>query len=310
MNDLVKIDAKEYGLDETKARQIESAFVPMIEKMKELETEYNQVVSLFENSPMMNESVCAVAKALRLKYVKVRTATAAIHKEVKAFYLAGSRFVDGWKNAQLYASQGIESKLEAIENYFENIEKERIAKLQAERAADLADFSPAFIPENLGTLSKEAWEEYFLGVGMAHIAIKEAEAKAEADRIVLEKAQAEEYERTRQENDRLKAEALSREKAERERILAEKKKQAEQEDALRVEREAREKLEKEAAYKAAKERAEAAELQKRQADEEHKMKIHQEIQDALLEHGVNQGYQSLVLDLLLIGVIPHVSIQY
>jgi hypothetical protein len=52
--------------------------------------------------------------------------------------LAGGRFVDGWKNAQLFASQGKEQELEKIEKHFENIEAERIQKIREERNSKLA----------------------------------------------------------------------------------------------------------------------------------------------------------------------------
>jgi len=50
-------------------------------------------------------------KELRLKYMKIRTATLDIHKKQKAFYLAGGRFVDGWMNASLMA---LSSKMSVI----------------------------------------------------------------------------------------------------------------------------------------------------------------------------------------------------
>jgi len=57
-----------------------------------------------------------------------------IHQKVKAEFRAGGLFVDGWKNTQLYASHGLEEKLRGIEDYYKNIEKQRIATLQEERS--------------------------------------------------------------------------------------------------------------------------------------------------------------------------------
>ena len=88
MSELVKINASEYGLEEIKAQQIEAQFKPMLEKMSALEREYNEVIKL-----EVSGETCAKAKELRLKYVKVRTGTAAIHTQQKAFYLAGGRYV-------------------------------------------------------------------------------------------------------------------------------------------------------------------------------------------------------------------------
>jgi len=64
---IVKINPADYGLEESKARLIEQAFKPMIDKMVELEKEYNQIIKL----PLTPET-CSQAHELRLKYVKVR----------------------------------------------------------------------------------------------------------------------------------------------------------------------------------------------------------------------------------------------
>lgn len=96
---IIKVDPKEYGLEAKEEKQVQEVFVPMLEKLVELEDEYNEVVSQ-EMTPELTKQ----AKKLRLKFVKVRTDTAKIHKQAKAYYLAGGRFVDGWKNAQLQAS--------------------------------------------------------------------------------------------------------------------------------------------------------------------------------------------------------------
>ena len=151
--DLVKIDPKDYGLEEKKAKQISDMFKPMLDKMVELEEEYNEVINL----PISDET-SQRARELRLKYVKVRTGTAAIHKDLKQFYVQGGRFVDGWKNAQLMASQGNEAKLKEIEDYLENQRKEKIAKLQEERAKKLELLEAEVIPPNLGELEDMVWE--------------------------------------------------------------------------------------------------------------------------------------------------------
>ena len=123
---IVQIKAEDYGLQATEAKQVEAAFIPMLNKMAELEDQYNAITA----TEVMTPKVCEAAKELRLKYVKVRTGTAEIHKKAKAYYLAGGRFVDGWKNAQAFASQGKEEKLIEIEKHFERIEEERIRQIE------------------------------------------------------------------------------------------------------------------------------------------------------------------------------------
>jgi hypothetical protein len=184
---IVKINPAEFGLEESKAAQIEAQFRPMLDKMVELEKEYNEIVSL----PPDDASAAEKAKALRLKYVKVRTGTAEIHKAQKALYLAGGRFVDGWKNAQLFASQGIEEKLSLIENAAEIKEKERVAGLQKEREEALR----AYGCENaetlsLGLMSDQVWTNFLSGTKTAYETKVAAEAKAEADRKEAERVAA------------------------------------------------------------------------------------------------------------------------
>ena len=131
----------------------------MLDKMIELEKEFNEITKL----PIEEKSTSLKAKELRLKYVKVRTGTADIHKQQKAFYLAGGRFVDGWKNAQLFASQGIEEKLEEIEKYAENTERQRIAQLQSEREGALTQYEVENISSlNLGLMSDDVWKSFLI----------------------------------------------------------------------------------------------------------------------------------------------------
>jgi hypothetical protein len=257
MNQIVKLDPSQFGIEESKATQIAEQFKPMLEKMVELEKEYNEIVQL-----PVDKETCAKAKALRLKYVKVRTGTAEIHKQQKAFYLAAGRYIDGWKNAQLFASEGIETKLESIEKHLENIERERLAKLKADRIAVLAEIVE--MPENYNseTLTEDAFQNLVEGLKLAKEAKEKAEREAEEARIAKEKAEAEERERIRIENERLKAEA-----EEKERQLA-----AERAEQERKERELREKHEAELKAKEAEAKAERdriAEVQ-RKADEKAK----------------------------------------
>jgi len=208
MTDIIKIDPKEFGLTDVTAKQIREQFEPMLKKMEELETEFNSVVNL----PIGEKKTSEKAKELRLKYVKVRNGTAEIHKLQKAFYLNGGRFVDGWKNAQIFASEGKEKKLEEIEKYHENLEKARIEKLNEERTALIL---PYINPEDIipyGVMQADVWDAYFNAKVKAFNDRIEAEKKAEVDRIEAQKKDAEERERIRLENEKLKAEAEEKEK--------------------------------------------------------------------------------------------------
>ena len=100
-NQLIVINPQKFGLEKTEAQKIEAVFTPMLDKMVELEKEYNRVTGF-----LISPEVVQMAKELRLKYVKVRTGTDEIHKTAKAYYLAGGRFVDAWRNAQKFSAVG------------------------------------------------------------------------------------------------------------------------------------------------------------------------------------------------------------
>lgn len=156
--ELVKIDHKEFGIQETKAKEISSMFKPMLDRMVELEEQANEVLAL-----PMNKETYAKARELRLEYKKTRTGTSEIHKKAKAYTLNMGRFIDGWKNTQAMASQGVEQKLADIENYEALEEEKRIADLQVKREKALKKFDVEVIPENLGELDKVTWINYLTG---------------------------------------------------------------------------------------------------------------------------------------------------
>lgn len=227
--EIVKINPADFGVEESKATQIAEQFKPMLDKMIELESEFNEVIKLDINDPMTTFK----AKEVRLKYVKVRTGTAAIHKQQKDFYLQAGRFIDGWKNAQLFASQGIEEKLEAIEKHYENTEKKRIAGIAALRIAELQQYEFDGSAMNLGAMDDGVYSSFLTGTKLGYEARKAEEKRLAEEKIAKEKAEAEERERISIENAKLKAEAEAKEKQlEEERAKA--KKELEAKDAIRL----------------------------------------------------------------------------
>jgi hypothetical protein len=208
-NEIVKIDPKEFGIEDSKAADIAAQFQPMLDKMVELETSYNEVIQM----PIEERETAKKARELRLKYMKIRTATLDIHKKQKAFYLAGGKFVDGWKNAQHFASMGKEEKLEEIEKYAENLEKQRIADLQKSREEQLQPYGVENVETlNLGVMPDSVWDNFLAGTITNYNAKIQAEkdaAEAEKKRLQEEEA---ERERIRLENEQLRKEAEEREK--------------------------------------------------------------------------------------------------
>jgi len=268
MNDLM-ITKELTGLDESKARQIEAVFKPMVEMLKGFEATYD-VIAALDISP----DKCTKAKRLRLDIAQVRIKADKVREEQKAEYLRAGNAIQGVYNILKFAVVDKEEKLKDIETHYERIEAEKKIRLSSERQAELSkyDIDGEFI--DLGSMSDSVWTNYFAGVKANYEAIIAAEKKAEEERIEAERKEAEEREKMRLENERLKKEAIiaeraqqaeqkkqeaklkaEREKAEKERAEAEAEKRI-QNEVIRKEREAKEKLEKELAdKKAAEERA-------------------------------------------------------
>lgn len=268
---LVKINASDYGLEESKAKEIESLFVPMLTKMSELESEYNDILK-----EEINPETCQRAKDLRLCYVKTRTGTAEIHKKAKEFYLNGGRFVDGWKNAQLFASGEKEKTLKSIEDHFENQERERLEKLRTDRLSLLKPYTE-IEPLALGHMQQNVFDNYLTGVKVAHEQRIAAEKKAEEDRLLAIKAEQERQEKIRLENIRLQREAKKREaaiNAEREQT---RKDNEEKERLAEIERKKNADILKAQQEKADKERAEL--LAKNEEERKEKERLEKEITD-------------------------------
>lgn len=272
-NTIKLVDPAEFGLTTDKAAVIEQSFAPVISEREAL----NQVYDLIIKKEITPETA-KEAGDLRKKLVKVRTKTAEIHKVEKAFYLAGGRFVDAWKNKNTVAIEQMEETLSGIENYFVRIEEARLAALKIERENELRPYLIEGMPTpaNLETLSDDMWNAYLTGSKVAHEA-RQAEAKRleeerieaarkEAARIEAERI---ENERIRQENERLRKDA--EEKAaqlERDRKAAEAKQEEARKEAERLQREAAER-EAEIVRKAEAERrklqAEKEELERKEA---------------------------------------------
>ena len=178
--EITKLNPQEYGLEESKVATIEQAFLPKIEERNALLTVYSDII----NSELTPE-LCKRAKETRLKLVKVRTGIAEIHKTQKAFFLSAGRFVDAWKNKETEPVEQMEAQLLEIENYYVNLEKERIAKLDAERKLECLQYVSEPV-SNLGTMDDFVYASYLKGLKDAFEAKIEEERKAEAERVRIE----------------------------------------------------------------------------------------------------------------------------
>jgi hypothetical protein len=177
------------------------------------------------------------SREYRLALRKLRTTGENKRKELKEDILRAGRALDGMQAVLEQVCVVEEKRLLAQEEIAERIAAERAAKLRAEREAVLVELgeNPMFHGP-FERFPADEWTRKVEGLRFAKQAREEAARQAEAARIAKEKADAEERERIRAENARLKKEA--------EAAAA----------ALKAEREAAEKARREAEAKAKEER--------------------------------------------------------
>ena len=182
MKALPELKAENFGIEESKANEIKAQFEPMLNLMASLEDEYNEVIK------MPIEEAQEAARELRKKYVKVRTGTAKIHKDQKAFYRSAGLYIDGFKNAQLFAGQGIETRLKEIEDHAEIQEQKRVKALNDARSEELMQYGIEVVPEGLGLMNEAVWSSFLTGTKINYEARIKAEQDAEAERLEKELA--------------------------------------------------------------------------------------------------------------------------
>lgn len=237
MNELVKVDPKQYGLDENKANEITKGLTTIIKERDVLTKSYQDLIE----TEITLKSI-PVFRELRLQISKNRTQGLNFwHKQNKAYFLAGGNFVQAIYNKEVAENERMESKLKDAEEYFERLEAERIEKLETERKAEVSKYSEVY-PSGLGSMDESVFNSYLTGLKVAYEARIKAEQEAEAERLRLIEVEKEnarlkaiEDEKIRKENARLKAEAEAKEKAllaERAKIEAERKAEAEKQAAI------------------------------------------------------------------------------
>lgn len=278
-----------------------------LQEYKNLE-ELNQLPGLLEkgkaivvSDPSQIESISS-ARQIRLSLKSIRTSIESKRKSLKEAIVLRGKAIDGMANIFKDMIVPVENYLADQEKYAERLEAKRLAELAATREAALAPYVQDLKCYDLKAMSEQGFNQLVQSSKMAYEAQREAERRAEEQRIAKEKeetdrriakekADAEEREKIKAENDRLKQEQAARDKADAERKAkedrqkkeeqekrdaerkaaeeAEAKRKAEEQAKLDAERKAREKAEAEAkAVKEAQEQKEREEAERKAAEEQ------------------------------------------
>lgn len=180
-NQEITLNPTEFGIDENRGLEIVNKFSPLQFEINACNEQYK---SILESE--LTEELTVKARGLRLKLKDIRTKQVnKIHKSEKDFYLQGGRFVDAWKNKLNTIIEVQEYKLQQIEDYFLNIEKQKIEDLRNSRWLRLKEYTD-LEPNDLGLMSEDIFNATLNGF----IQI-EKEKELEQKRIEKEKAEEE-----------------------------------------------------------------------------------------------------------------------
>lgn len=299
--ELVKFDTPELQvIEKSKAEQIKATFEPMVEMLAEFEERYNKLMAI----PLEEITIDLTKeyKRLRLDVGRVRIDTGKAKDKAKEYLKLEDKAIMGIHNILVWAVKEKEDNLKERENYFEIQEQKRLEALQLERAEKL---SPYVEDANERDLAKFADDEFEALLAMKKKEQEDrivAEKKAEEERIAKEKAEAEEHERIRKENEKLRKEAeehVRQAKIEADKRAKEERVRQAKAEAERKEREEKERKEREAFE--AKLKAERAEKERMQRELEAKAEAERKAKEdekARIEAELSKGDAAKVKDLI------------
>lgn len=201
-------------IEASKAEKIQKTFEPMVDMLKEFESQFNEIIT--ESKSEITEELIKRAKRLRLDIAKVRIETDKIRKEEKDEYLRAGKAIDGVSNIIKWAVVDKENALKGIEDYFQEQERLRLEELRNSRLTDLLPFDENAIERKLELMAEDEFQALLSMKKSQWQEAQEAARIAEENRIAEQKAREEEEARIKAENARLKAEAEERMAKERE----------------------------------------------------------------------------------------------
>lgn len=259
--ELKVVEPKDFGIEKKQANELTKNLDLIIKERDILIDAYEDVITL-----EITEENLKTFRELRLQIRDNRTkGIEKWHKENKAYFLQGGKFIDTIKRKEVEVNSRMEDKLLKAEKHFENLELKRLRDLNLVRLELVKSYIEDVEGLNLSAMEEDVFKAYLETKKKKYNDRIEEEKKAEADRLAKIEAERLENERIRKENERLKKEAEKKEalrlKEEKERLKNERlesekrkkeeekrqaildKERARQDAILKKEREDKEKLE-------------------------------------------------------------------
>lgn len=183
-NELIVIKAEDFGLKPEQGETITKGLKVILEEREILIKQYQTLMKSEINEETIQES-----KKLRLLVRDNRTkGIEKWHEANKAYWLAGGKFVDAVRRKEIVENERMEEKLLSNENYYENLEKERLDKVELARKGLLEEFPDVnFNGYDLRNMDNGSFRQ-LLEDQRELKTIRENRAKEEAEQAAKEKA--------------------------------------------------------------------------------------------------------------------------
>jgi hypothetical protein len=180
-NELQEVIKSSNISDLTKAEKIAISYVPLFERVTEQS-------NILKNLKKENIEDAEKAKKVVTELGRIAADAERQKKIDKDDILIQGRYIDGLFNTVNGAARLTQNEAKEIRDYAENKERERIEALKQVRIAELEPFSE-FVPFgiDLGTLSESDYNKVLNGAKLQLQAKKDAELKAEQERIEAER---------------------------------------------------------------------------------------------------------------------------
>ena len=231
-NNIIK--SEDYGIEVSKGAELTKGLKVTLDSRELLVKEFD-TLSQLEITPIN----ILKFRELRLKIRDNRTkGISPWHKTNKDFFLTGGRFVDAIKNKEILVNETMESKLLDAEKHFENIEADRLSKLNIERQEIVG---PYYLEMSEGIFLADMDEDVF----QAYLTTKKNnfEAVKAADKLREEK-EAEFLEEESKKRELMRAENLKLKQEAQEAKAIQDTKDTEAREKLLIEKERADNLEK------------------------------------------------------------------
>jgi len=181
---------KESGIQLNEAQEIASNYAPFM-------IEANSQAELLKTLELGNPEHIETAKRIKIDLGKICSLASLQKKSDKELVLIKGRFIDGLFNTVEGFARLTQKDAETIEKHSENLQKEALQKLKLERINELAEFGVDGGDLFLDTMSESVYSHFLNGLKIHFQAKKDAELKAENERIELQKKQSTFNERER-----------------------------------------------------------------------------------------------------------------